>query len=250
LAVSPVETEQTKEQPQLNENNLSTAAQYLNNTNSQPLMTSTVQQPYSSPSTSSISYFPPQINTIQNSSIPMQLLNSQNIPQQLGTSSEKPFLLMPQVTNLSTSTTQESTTITTPQELIVTSVCPLQSGTTQESTYQSSVIPAQNSHSQYFPTNVGATTSTTDIHNSKEISNYFTQFQTQASLSNNSSTIPMFSVKNFPQVSPLAQPLGKLLNILYLHIIVILLNNYIILRMVHWPFWPWIIYTQYFIMFF
>jgi len=213
LAVSPVEIEQTKEHPQLNENNLSTAAQHLNNTNSQPLTTSTVQQPFSNPSTS-ISYFPPQINTINNSSIPMQSMNSQNIPQQLGTSSENSFLLMPQVTNLSTFTTQESTTVTTPQELVVTSVCPLQSGNTQESTYQTSVIPAQNSHSQYFPTNVGGTTSTTDIHNSKEISNYFTQFQTQASQSNNSSTIPMFSVKNFPQVSPLAQPLGKLLNIL------------------------------------
>lgn len=232
LVGSPVEIEQTKEQPQLNENNLSTAVQYLNNTSSQPLMTSTVQQPYSSPSTS-ISYFPPQINTIQNSSIPMQLINSQDIPQQLGGSLEKPFLLMPQVTNLSTFTTQESTTITTSQESVVTSVCPLQSGTTQESTYQSSVIPPQNNFPQYFPTNVGGTTSKTDIHNSKEIINYFTQFQTQASPTNNSSTIPMFSVKNFPQVSPLAQPLGKLLNILYLHIIVILLNNYIILRMVH-----------------
>lgn len=208
LANSQVEIEQTKEQPQLNEKNLNIAAQYLNNTNSQPPTTSTVQQPYSIPSTS-ISYFPPQINTIQNSSIPMQLMNSQNIPQQLDTSSEKPFLLMPQVTNLSTFTTQESTTFTTPQESVVTSACSFQSATTQESAYQSSVISVQNSHSQYFPTNVGGTTSATDKHNSKEISNYFTQFQTQASPSNNSSTIPMFSVKNFPQVSPLAQPLGN-----------------------------------------
>lgn len=201
MAVSPVEIEQTKEQLQLNENNLSTAAQYLNNTNFQaPTISADQQIPYSSPSTS-ISYFPPQINTIQNSSVPaFQLMNSQYSPQQLGTTSEKSFVSMP----------QESTTISTIQEPVVTSMCPPQSEMTQESTYQTlTTFPAQINYSEHHPANVGSTTTIMDVQNSKEISNYFTQFQTQASPSNNSSTIPMFSVKNFPQVSPLAQPLGK-----------------------------------------
>jgi len=211
MTVSPIKTEQTKEQQQLNENNPNTMAQNLNNTNSQAPNTLTDQEiPYSIPSTS-ISYFPPQINTIQNSTPVFQLTNSHYSPQQLSVTSEKSFVLTPQLTNFSTFTTQESnTTISTSKEPVITSVCPLQSGTKQDSIHQSPIIfSAQNNLSQYLPINAGGTTNVTDVQNSKEISNYFTQFQTQASSSNNSNTIPMFSVKNFPQVSPLTQPLGK-----------------------------------------
>lgn len=212
--LSPVEVNQTKEQPQTNESNPNTEPQISNNVNSQaPTLISTDQQiPYSSPSTS-VAYIPPQINMIQNPSIPaFHTINSQYSPPPPGTTSEtiKPFVLMPQVTTSALFTAQESTTISTPQELTIISTC--QSDTSQTLTYQSStsVFPPQSNYSQYHPTNVGGTTTTTDVLNSKEISNYFTQFQNQVSQSNNSSTIPMFSVKNFPQISTLAQPLGKL----------------------------------------
>lgn len=226
---SPVEIDQTKEQPHSNENNPSTETQILSNVNSQaPILMSTNQHiPYSSPSTS-VPYIPPQIDMIQNPSVPaFQTINSQYSSLPPGTTSEtiKPFVLMTQVTTLPSFTTQESTSISTPQELTITSSYPAQSDTSQVLTYQSStsIFPPQSSYSQYHPTNVGGTTTTTDVSNSKEISNYFTQFQTQVSQStNNSSTIPMFSVKNFPQISPLAQPLGKLYTFNYLCIFIFL----------------------------
>lgn len=224
---SPIEVDQTKEQPQSNESNPSTETHILNSVNSQaPTLISTDHQiPYSSPSTS-VAYIPAQINMVQNPSIPaFHTINSQYSPLQQGTTSEtiKPFVLMPQVTTSPSFTTQESTIVSTPQELTIISTCQAQSDTIQALTYQSStaVFPPQSSYSQYHPTNVGGTTTTTDALNPKEISNYFTQFQTQVSQSNNSSTIPMFSVKNFPQISTLAQPLGKLYIFHYLCIFIV-----------------------------
>lgn len=150
-------------------------------------------------------YFPPQISTIQNPSIPaFQKLNSE-----LSSTSEttKPFVLMPQVTTLASLTSQESTIISTSQEPAITSVCSLPTHT-QDLTNQPTVTLPQTNYSEYHPTAGGAAT-IANIPSSKETSNYFTQFQTQVSPSVSSSTIPMFSVKNFPQMSPLAQPLGK-----------------------------------------
>jgi len=207
---SNVEEEKPKEQPPLNESIQTTSTPFLNNTKSETPASSTTDQqiPYSS---NSLPYFPPQIPTFQNPSIPtFQVLNSQYSPQQLSSTSDaiKPYVLTPQVTRLPSFTSQESITIST-QEPSITSTSLAQTATVQELNNQSSnVFPPQSSYSQYHPTDIGGTTTVADVPSSKDISNYFTQFQTQVSQSNSSSTIPMFSVKNFPQMSPLAQPLG------------------------------------------
>lgn len=217
---SAIETEQIKEHLPLNEINPSESTQILNNTNS-PVAdsTSTVQQiPYSIPSVSG--HFPPQISTFQNPSVPaFQLMNSQYNTQQQTSISEtiKPFVLTPQVTAL-LPFTSESTTIPTSQGLTIPSVLSLQSVNNQEMTYQSLTVVPPHSYDQYRLTEVGGSTTIADVPKSKELNNYFSQFQTQPSSPNNSSTIPMFSVKNFPQMSSLAQPLGKLY-ILFLFLI-------------------------------
>jgi len=210
---SNVEEEKSKEHPLLNESIQTTSTPFFNNTQSETpaVSISTDQQiPYLSNSVPS-PYFPPQITTFQNPSIPtFQVLNSQYSPQQLSSTSDttKPYVLTPQVTRLPSFTTQEPITIST-QEPPITSTSLAQTATAQELNNQSSnVFPSQNSYSQYHPTDVGGITTVADVPSSKDISNYFTQFQTQVSQSNSSSTIPMFSVKNFPQMSPLAQPLG------------------------------------------
>ncbi|CAI6361651.1 unnamed protein product [Macrosiphum euphorbiae] len=210
---SNVEEEKSKEQQPLNESIQTASTPFFNNTQSEtPVSISTDQQiPYSSNSVPS-PYFPPQISTFQNPSIPtFQVLNSQYSPQQLSSTSDtiKPYVLTPQVTRLPSFTSQESITIST-QEPSITSTSLAQTATAQEVNNQSSnVFPPQSSYSQYHPTDIGGTTTVADVASSKDISNYFTQFQTQVSQSNSSSTIPMFSVKNFPQMSPLAQPLGN-----------------------------------------
>lgn len=211
---SNVEEEKSKEHPLLNESIQTTSTPFFNNTQSETpaVSISTDQQiPYLSNSVPS-PYFPPQITTFQNPSIPtFQVLNSQYSPQQLSSTSDttKPYVLTPQVTRLPSFTTQEPITIST-QEPPITSTSLAQTATAQELNNQSSnVFPSQNSYSQYHPTDVGGITTVADVPSSKDISNYFTQFQTQVSQSNSSSTIPMFSVKNFPQMSPLAQPLGN-----------------------------------------
>ncbi|KAL4091834.1 hypothetical protein QTP88_026455 [Uroleucon formosanum] len=209
---SNVEEVKSKEQPPLNESIQTTSAPFFNNTKSEiPVSISTEQQiPYSSNSVP-LPYFPPQITTFQNPSIPpFQVLNSQYSSQQLSSTSDtiKPYVMTPQVTRLPSFTSQESMTIST-QEPSITSTSLVHTATAQELNNQSSnVFPPQSSYSQYHPTDIGGTTTVTDVPSSKDISNYFTQFQTQVSQSNSSSTIPMFSVKNFPQMSPLAQPLG------------------------------------------
>ncbi|XP_001943457.1 Golgi reassembly-stacking protein 2 isoform X1 [Acyrthosiphon pisum] len=210
---SNVEEEKSKEQLPLNESIQPTSTPFFNNTQSEtPVSISTDQQiPYSSNSVPS-PYFPSQITTFQNPSIPtFQALNSQYSPQQLSSTSDtiKPYVLTPQVTRLPSFTTQEPISIST-QEPSITSTSLAQTATAQELNNQSSnVFPPQSSYSQYHPTDIGGATTIADVPNSKDISNYFTQFQTQVSQSNSSSTIPMFSVKNFPQMSPLAQPLGN-----------------------------------------
>jgi len=200
----------------LNESIQTTTIPFFNNTKPETHTSVPTEQqiPYSTNSVP-LPYFPPQITTLQNPSIPtFQMLNSQYSPQQQGSTSEtiKPYVLTPQVTKLPSFTSQESTTDSTPQETSLTPVSSSQSATTQVLNNQSSnVLPPQSSYSQYHPTDIGCTTTTVaDVPSSKEISNYFTQFQSQVSQSNSSSTIPMFSVKNFPQMSPLAQPLGIL----------------------------------------
>lgn len=191
----------------------------MNNINQQAsaLTAGDQQIPYSNP-VAPVN-FPQQVTSLPNSSVPVptfQTINSQQYGLQQHTSTHetlKPYVLMPQVTTLYTTqnTAPESTAVSTPEEPIMPlpSVSSPQSITTQASTYQPPVFSPQNNYSQYHPTNVGGTTTVADIQNSKEISNYFTQFQNQVAPPNSISTIPMFSVKNFPQMSPLAQPLGK-----------------------------------------
>lgn len=217
-AIGPnFEIDQINAVPSLNEFNSNTSTQTLNNTNSQESVFKPTddQKSFSSNSTS-VPYFSPQITTFHNASVPaFQVINPQYSPQQPGSTSEtiKPFVLMPQVESLPSFTLQESNSTTSQESCILPSTLTSspQSGTTQELTYQSTTtFPPQNSYSQYHPTNVGSTTTVTDVQNSKEINNYFTQFQTPVNPSNSSNTIPMFSVKNFPQISHLAQPLGKL----------------------------------------
>ncbi|XP_025194849.1 Golgi reassembly-stacking protein 2 [Melanaphis sacchari] len=210
---STIEAEKSNEP--LNESNQTASIPFYNNPTSEiPVTTLTDQQiPYSSNS-APLPYFPPQITTFQNPSNPtFQVLNSQYSPQQLGSTSEtiKPYVLTPQVTKLPPFTSQESTAISASQEpSSLTPVNLSETATVQELNNQSSnVFPPQNSYSQSHPTDIAVTTTVTDVQSSKDISNYFTQFQTQVSQSNSSSTIPMFSVKNFPQMSPLAQPLGN-----------------------------------------
>jgi len=181
----------------------------LSNINSTTSNFTPTNQIYSTPSIS-IPHFPSQKSKVQNSSIPyFQLINSQYSPQTLCSTSEdiKPFGL-PQATTLPLFTSQESTTVCTLQEPATPPVYTSQLTTTQELTNHSSTeYPLQSSYSQYHSSDIGSTI--TNESNSKEINNYFTQFQTEVNPSNSSSTIPMFSVKNFPQMSPLAQPLGK-----------------------------------------
>ncbi|XP_026821916.1 Golgi reassembly-stacking protein 2 isoform X2 [Rhopalosiphum maidis] len=212
---STIEAEQFKEQLPLNESIQTTSIPFINKTKPEmPIITPTDQQiPYSSNS-APLPYFPPQINTFQNPNIPtFQVLNSQYSPQQSGSTSEtiKPYVLTPQVTKLPPFTSQESTTVSASQEQSsITSVSLSETATIQELNNQSSnIFSPQSSYSpQSHSTDIGSTTTVADVQSSKDISNYFTQFQTQVSQSNSSSTIPMFSVKNFPQMSPLAQPLG------------------------------------------
>lgn len=198
-----------------NECSSSISTQILNNTNTQASAFNSTDQQISYSSHSA--YFPPQICTFENSSIPaFQVINQSN-SQNLGSTFEtiKPYVLMPQVTNLPSFTSQESNNITTSQKSCILPPTPStslsQPGVTQELTQKSSTeFSLHNSYSQYQPTDVGSTTTVTDVQSSKGISNYFTPFQTQVNPSTNSSSIPMFSVKNFPQISPLAQPLGNL----------------------------------------
>jgi hypothetical protein len=207
-----IEPEKTQEL--LSEINPSTSSPFMNNTNSQvPAFTSTDQQIPHFNSSISIPHFSPETMTFKNPSVPaFQVINSQFSPNQQSSTSDsmKPFVLTPQVTTLPSFSSQESITVSTSQEVFVTSVCSSQSSTTQELAYQSSIpfLP-QSSDSQYHPTDIGSTATTRDEPSSKDLSNYFTVFQSQANSSNSPSTIPMFSVKNFPQISTLAQPLGK-----------------------------------------
>uniref|UniRef100_A0A2S2NZX0 Golgi reassembly-stacking protein 2 n=1 Tax=Schizaphis graminum TaxID=13262 RepID=A0A2S2NZX0_SCHGA len=213
---STIDAEQFKEQLPLNESIQTTSIPFINNTKSEmPAIMPTDQQiPYSNNS-APLPYFPPQITTFQNSNIPtFQVLNSQYSPQQSGSTSEtiKPYVLTPQVTKLPPFTSQESTTVSASEEQSsITPVSLSETATIQELNNQSSnVFYPQSSYSpQSHPTDIGGTTTVADVQSSKDITNYFTQFQTQVSQSNSSSTIPMFSVKNFPQMSPLAQPLGN-----------------------------------------
>jgi hypothetical protein len=208
--INPIDVVQVKEQPQLNEVNPNILTHNLSNINSTTSNFTPTNQMYSTPSIS-IPHFPLQKPKVQNSSIPdFQVINSQYSPQQLSSTSEdiKPFGL-PQATTLSPFTSQESTTVCTLQEPATPPVYSSQLTTTQELTNHSSTeYPLQSSYSQYHSSDIGSTTTITDVSNCKEINNYFTQFQTEVNPSNSSSTIPMFSVKNFPQMSPLAQPLG------------------------------------------
>lgn len=164
----------------------------------------------------SVSYYPMPTTLMQPPLKPaFQKVNPQYSSQQLESTSEtiKPFMLMPHVTPLPLFTTkeQESKNINMlPTTPVVYST--QLSSTTQELTNTiTSAFSPQNSYSQYHhSTNIrGDSTNASSVQNSKEISNYFTHHQTQTNTSNVSSTIPMFSVKNFPQISPLAQPLGK-----------------------------------------
>ncbi|VVC28160.1 Hypothetical protein CINCED_3A020759 [Cinara cedri] len=211
LPVSDINSSVEVEQLQSNEINPSESTQILNNINSAvPVSTSTDQDiSYSIPSVS-VPYFSPQITTFQNSTA-FQVMDSQYNSQQPTFTSEtiKPIMLMPQVTTLSSLTLPESTYISTSQGSTIPSAHSLQSVNNQELTYQHTTVFPPQSYSQYHPTDLGGTTTISDVPKSKELSNYFSQFQTQVSSSNNSSTIPMFSVKNFPQMSPLAQPLDN-----------------------------------------
>lgn len=141
-------------------------------------------------------------------------MNSHYNPQKISSTYEtiKPIVLVPQVTTSPSFISEEFITNSISHEASLTSTSPTQTATSEELNNQkktSTMISPHSSYSQDHCTNVLGTTTKADEPNSKDISNYFTQFQTQASPSNNSSTIPMFSVKNFPQMSPLAQPLGK-----------------------------------------
>lgn len=195
------------------------STQILSNTKEQTSGFTSIDQRTMAPfnSSASVPYYPLSTTSMQNSSAPaFQIVNTQYSPPQLGSVSEtvKPFVLTPHVTHLPSFTTQEQElkNINASQEPTMTVVPPSQQpSTTHELTYQmSTTLLPQNSYSQYHhPSNTGGgITIATDVPSSKEISNYFTQYQTQSNPSNDSSTIPMFSVKNFPQMS-LAQPLGK-----------------------------------------
>jgi len=210
-----IEAEKSKEELPLNESIETTSIPYFDSAKSEiPATTPTDQQiPYSSNS-APLPYFPPQITTFQNPTIPaFQVLSSQYSPPQLVSTSEtiKPYVLTPQVTKLPPFTPQDSTAVSESQEpSSITPVSLSETATIHELNKQApNVFPPQISYSQSQPTDIGGTTTVADVQSSKDISNYFTQFQTQVSQSNSSSTIPMFSVKNFPQMSPLAQPLGK-----------------------------------------
>ncbi|XP_060876605.1 Golgi reassembly-stacking protein 2 isoform X2 [Metopolophium dirhodum] len=176
---SNVEEEKSKEQPPLNESIQTTSTPFFNNTQSEtPDSISTDQQiPYLSNSVPS-PYFPPQITTFQNPSIPtFQVLNSQYSPQQLSSTSDtiKPYVLTPQVTRLPSFTTQESITIST-QEPSITSTSLAQTATAQELNNQSSnVFPSQSSYSQYHPTDIGGITTVADVPSSKDIRNNYSK---------------------------------------------------------------------------
>lgn len=213
---SLIEDEQIKEQPQSYEINASTSTQVPSITNSQALafVSSDQQIPYSN--SSAPLHYSFQTAKIQNSSaFALPLMNPECSSQHLNSippETIKPMVLMPQMTHLPSFTTQELNTVNTTDEPTMLTKCPSQQSTTVESTYPVlNVYSSQDSCSQYYPSGVGANTTITDVPCSKEISNYFNQVQTQNKSSNTStSTIPMFSVKNFPQMSPLAQPIGKL----------------------------------------
>lgn len=210
-----IEAKKSKEELPFNESIETTSTPLFDSAKSEiPATTPTDQQISYSSNSTPLSYFPPQITTFQKPSIPaFQALNSQYSPPQLVSTSEtiKPYVLTPQVTKLPPFTPQDSTAVSESQEpSSITSVSLSETATIQELNNQApNVFPPQISYSLSHPTDIGGTTTVADVQSSKDISNYFTQFQTQVSQSNSSSTIPMFSVKNFPQMSPLAQPLGK-----------------------------------------
>lgn len=212
---SLIEDEQKKEQPQSYEINAIASTQLPSITSSQaPAFISSDQQiPY--PNSSAPLYNSLQTATILNSSASVfPLMNPECSSQHLNSTPEtiKPVVLMPQMTHLPSFTTQELTTVNTTHDPNMSTKChSQQSSTADESSHPVlNVYSSQDSCSQYYPTDVGANRTITDLPRSKEISNYFNQVQTQNNSSNTSSTIPMFSVKNFPQMSPLAQPIGKL----------------------------------------
>jgi len=195
------------------------STQALNNTKEETSGFTSIDQPTPltfNPS-ASVPYYSPPTTSMQNPSVPaFQIVNTQYSSPQLGSISEtvKPFVLTPRATPFSSFNTQEQElkNINVSQESTMSVAPPSQQPSTHELTFQmSTTFPPQNSFSQYHhPSNtVGGITIATDVSSPKEISNYFTQYQTQSNPSHVSSTIPMFSVKNFPQVSPLAQPLGK-----------------------------------------
>lgn len=212
---SLIEDEQKKVQLQSYEINANASAQVSSITGSQvPAFISSDQQiPYSNSSTPL--YNSLQTATIQNNSASaLPLMNLECSSQHLNSTAEtiKPVVLMPQMTHLPSFTTQELTTVNTTHDPTMSTKCPSQqSSTADKSTYPAlNVYSSQDSSSQYYPTDVGANRTITDLPRSKDISNYFNQVQTHNNSSNTSSTIPMFSVKNFPQMSPLAQPIGKI----------------------------------------
>lgn len=219
--ISPaVEVEQTKEQLSNDIINASVSTLPLNSTISQaPVFTTSDQQvPYSTFSTS-VPYFssPPVQSSTTHA---FHVMNSQYNPNnQLDSTSGviKPFILTPHVTALPSFTSQESTIVSPTQEPVVSTVSTFQSNT-QELPNHLPIYSSQNNYSQHHPVDIGGTTTVADIQSSKEISNYFTQFQIQDNSPNDSSTIPMFPVKSFPQMSPLAQPLGKLFLLLKIRI--------------------------------
>lgn len=212
---SLIEDEQKKEQPQSYEINANISTQVSSITSSQALAFISSDQQIPCSNSSAPLYNPLQTVTIQNSSASaLPLMNPEYSSQHLNTTPEtiKPVVLMPQMTHLPSFTTQKLTTVNTTHDPTMSTKCPSQqSATANESTYPVlNVYSSQDSCSQYYPTDDGANRTITDLPRSKEISNYFNQVQTQNNSSNTSSTIPMFSVKNFPQMSPLAQPIGKL----------------------------------------
>lgn len=163
----------------------------------------------------SIPYFPSPATIFQNSSTPaFPVTNPHYNSQKLGSTNEtmKHIVMVPQVTSSPSFTSQEFTTNSIPHESLLTSTSPSQTTTSAEFNNQEKstlIFLPHSSYSKDHSNNSESTATKADEPNSKDAINYFTQFQTQVSPSSNSSTIPMFSVKNFPQMSPLAQPLGK-----------------------------------------
>ncbi|XP_050532528.1 Golgi reassembly-stacking protein 2 isoform X2 [Daktulosphaira vitifoliae] len=150
-----------------------------------------------------------QVPTFQNHSISnTQLSTSQYYMHQQGPIPElmKPYVLTPEVKVLSQYTSENS--VPTITQNVMTS--PISS--TQSNQITNDQYAPQNNHVLFNTNNSISNDSLSTMEpqdkNSKSISNYFTQ-NPQQTFQNNSDTIPMFSVKNFPQMSPLTQPLGN-----------------------------------------